>query len=106
VRQAAQSLVDEFAHHEFTAADMQAMASALIALGATDTDVEFSHDEQITMALEALTAAMKSAGGVEAGQAETVGGAMNAVYAAFTSDKAVRHEDFVRALRELQRTMR
>lgn len=106
VKQAAQSLVDKFAHHDFTGDDMRALANALIALGASDTDAEFSHDEQITMALEALTTGLKSSGAVDAQQGEMIGNAMNAVYTAFTSDKAVRHEDFVKALRELQRTMR
>jgi hypothetical protein len=106
VRQAAQGLVDAFSHHDFSADDMRAMANALVALGAADNDSEFSHDEQITMALEALTTGLKAAGDVEGAQDGAVGNAMSAVYTAFTSDKAVRHEEFVKALRELQRTMR
>ncbi|HZK90693.1 MAG TPA: multiheme c-type cytochrome [Stellaceae bacterium] len=106
VRQAAQSLVTEFSRHDFTGDDMRAMANALIALGAADNDSEFSHDEQITMALEALTTGLKASGDIEGQQGETIGNAMSAVYTAFTSDKAVRHEDFVKALKELQRTMR
>jgi hypothetical protein len=106
VRQAAQSLVGEFAHHDFTGGDMRALADALIALGATDTDSEFSHDEQITMALEAVTTGLRSSGDIDAQQSDAIDKAMNAVYTAFTSEKAVRHDDFVKALKDLQRTMR
>jgi hypothetical protein len=106
VRQEAQTLANEFARHEFTAADLRALIDSLIALGASDTDSEFSHDEQITMGLEALTTALKASGDVEAQQADRLAGAMNAVYGSFTSDRAVKHEDFVRALRDLQRTTR
>jgi cytochrome c554/c'-like protein len=104
VRQAAQSLVNGFATHDFTAADIRAMINALVTLGASGTDAEFSHDEQIAMALEALTTALRSMGEGEGMQGDRFSGAMSGIYGAFTSEKQVKHEDFVRALRDLQRT--
>jgi hypothetical protein len=85
VRAAAQSLVGEFAHHDFTGDDMRALADALIARRA-DTDAEFSHDEQITMALEAITTGLKSSGDIGDQQAAAIDKAMGAVYAAFPSE--------------------
>jgi hypothetical protein len=106
VKQIAQGLVNQFATHDFTGPEVRALIDALIAVGAADIDAEFSHDEQITTALEALTTGLKASGDVDAAQGERIAGAMTAVYAAFTSDKAVKHEDFVKALRDLQRTTR
>jgi Cytochrome c554 and c-prime len=105
VRSAAQSLVNELARHEWNSSDMYALANALIGVGTNNTDSEFSHDEQITMALEAITTGLKSAGDVGDQQATAIDGAMKAVYASFTSDAAVKHESFVAALRNLQRTL-
>jgi hypothetical protein len=105
VRDAAQSLVDEFAHHNFTGDDMRALADALIALGTSNSDSQFSHTEQITMALEALVAGLKSSGDIGSQQAAAIDGAMGAVFAAFTND-TVRQDDFVKALKDLQRKMK
>ncbi|HTZ38159.1 MAG TPA: multiheme c-type cytochrome [Stellaceae bacterium] len=106
VRAAAQSLVGQFAHHEFSGDDMRALADALINLATANTDVEFSHDEQVTMALEAITAGLKSAGDIGPQQADAIGKAMGAVYAAFPNDATVKHDVFVQALRNLQRVIR
>jgi hypothetical protein len=106
VRTAAQSLVGEFARHDFTGDDMRAVADALIALGAANADAEFSHDEQITMALEAIVAGLKSSGDIGGQQATAIDSAMKAVYAAFTSEAGVRQDGFVQALKDLQRVMR
>jgi hypothetical protein len=105
VKSAAQSLVNEFARHEWSGNDMRALAGALIALGTNNTDSQFSHDEQITMALEAVTTGLKSSGDIGDQQGEAVGNAMRAVYGAFTSEAAVKHDNFVTALRNLQRTL-
>ena len=104
VRSAAQGLVGEFAHHDFTGDDMRALADALFALA--DSDAQFSHDEQITMALEAITTGLKASGDIGDRQTQSVDNAMKAVYAAFTSEAAVRQDAFVKALKGLQQTMR
>jgi hypothetical protein len=106
VRTAAQSLVGEFAHHDFTGDDMRALADALIALGTTNGDDVFSHDEQITMALEAVTTGLRSAGDIGDRQGASVDAAMKAVYAAFASEASVRQDAFVKALKNLQQAMR
>jgi hypothetical protein len=105
VKAAAQSLVNEFANHDFTDADMRAFTSALIAMGASNLDSEFSHDEQITMGLEAVTTGLKSSGGVSEQQGAAITNAMGAVYGAFTSEKGIRQDAFAKALADLQRTM-
>jgi Cytochrome c554 and c-prime len=104
VRDAAQSLVGEFAHHNFSGDDMRAMADALFALA--QTDAQFSHDEQITMALEALTTGLKASGDISDRQAQSVDAAMKAVYAAFPNDKSVNQDAFLKALKGLQQAMR
>jgi hypothetical protein len=103
-RTAAQSLVDALAQHNFTGDDMRALADSLIALAGTD-DV-FSHDEQITMALEAITTGLKASGDLGDGQAGTVDNAMKAVYAAFPSNQAVHQDAFIRALKGVQQAIR
>jgi len=104
VRAAAQSLVNEFAHHNFTGDDMRALAEALFAHAQTD-DV-FSHDEQITFALEALTAGLKSSGDITDQKGQTIDNALKAVYAAFPNDKTVNRDAFNKALKGLQQAMR
>jgi hypothetical protein len=104
VRDAAQSLVTAFSHHDFTADDMRALADALFALA--DGDAQFSHDEQITMALEAITTGLKASGAIGDQKAQAVDNAMKAVYAAFPNDKSVNQDAFTKALKGLQQAMR
>jgi hypothetical protein len=104
VRNAAQSLVGEFAHHNFSGDDMRAMADALFTLA--QNDAQFSHDEQITMALEALTTGLKASGDISDRQAQSVDASMKAVYAAFPNDKSVNQDAFLKALKGLQQAMR
>jgi hypothetical protein len=104
VRAAAQSLVGQFSQHDFSADDMRALADALFALA--EGDAQFSHDEQITMALEAITTGLKAAGGVGDKQSQAIDGAMKAVYAAFPNEKTVNQDAFTKALKSLQQAMR
>jgi hypothetical protein len=104
VRDAAQNLVGEFAHHNFSGDDMRAMADALFTLA--QTDAQFSHDEQITMALEALTTGLKASGDISDRQAQSVDAGMKAVYAAFPNDKSVNQDAYLKALKGLQQAMR
>ncbi|HTQ33146.1 MAG TPA: hypothetical protein VMI30_03150, partial [Stellaceae bacterium] len=91
-------------HHNFTGDDMRALAEALFAHAQTD-DV-FSHDEQITFALEALTAGLKSSGDITDQKGQTIDNALKAVYAAFPNDKTVNRDAFNKALKGLQQAMR
>jgi hypothetical protein len=104
VRAAAEGLVNAFAHYDFTGDDMRALADALFAIG--DTDAQFSHDEQVTMALEALTTGLRSSGAISGPQADAVEKAMNALYTTFPDEKSVKQDAFIQALKNLQRTMR
>jgi Cytochrome c554 and c-prime len=104
IRNAAQGLVGELAHHDFTDDDLRALANALFALA--EGDALFSHDEQTTMALEVITTGLKSSGGIGASQAQSVDTAMKAVYAAFPSDATVHQDAFIKALKGLQQAMR
>jgi hypothetical protein len=104
VRSAAQSLVGEFAHHDFTSGDLRAMADALFTLA--ESDAQFSHDEQITMALEALTTGLKASGDIGDKQAQSIDTAMKAVYAAFPNEKVVNQDAFNKAIKSLQQAMR
>ena len=69
-------------------------------------DAQFSHDEQISMALQALVAGLKSSGGLSDRQSQAVDGAMKAVYAAFPNEKTVNQDAFAKALKNLQQAMR
>ncbi|HYM74000.1 MAG TPA: multiheme c-type cytochrome [Stellaceae bacterium] len=106
IRATAESLKQAFAHHDFTADDIRALAEALIGLGVANNDAQFSHAEQITMALEALTTGLRSGGDIGPQQGEAVEGAMKAVYAAFPGEGVIHQDVFVKALRDLQRTLR
>lgn len=104
VKAAAQSLVDRLAHHDFTGDDMRALADALI--GAAGSDEVFSHDEQITMALESLAAGLKASGDIGDKQAAALDAAMKGVFAAFPNDQTIRQDAFVKALKGVQQAMR
>lgn len=104
VKAAAQSLVSQLSHHDFTGDDMRAMADALIGMAGSD-DV-FSHNEQITMALEALTTGLKASGDISDKQSAAVDNAMKAVYAAFPNDQTVHQDAFLKALKSVQQAMR
>jgi hypothetical protein len=100
----AQSLADELAHHNFTGDDMRALADALI--NAAGSDDAFSHDEQTTMALEAIAAGLKASGDIDEKRAAAVDGAMKAVYAAFPNDQSVHRDAFLKALKAVQQALR
>ena len=104
VRDAAQTLVNSLAHHDFSADDMRALADSLFATA--DGDALFSHDEQITMALEAIIAGLKSSGAVGDRQAQSIDEAMKAVFASFISEATVKQDAFNKALKGLQQAMR
>jgi hypothetical protein len=102
-RSTAQSLVGEFANHTFSSGDTRAMADALFTLAASDA--QFSHDEQITMALEAIATGLKSAGDVNDQQAQAIDIALKGLFGAFSSEKAVSQDAFTKALKGLQQAM-
>ena len=105
VRAAAQALVVELSRHEYTREDMRALADAVIAVGTQPDDWQVSHAEQAAMSLEAIIAAMRSAGYMGEGQDGAVTNAINAVYASFANEASVRPDAFATAMRNVQRTI-
>jgi hypothetical protein len=105
IRETAQGLVPVLASHDFSGADIRALAEAVIALGNGPDGWRFSHAEQTTMALEAIAAAMKSSGAVGAAQGEAIKKAMDALYASFANEASFRPEAFAAALRDVQRAI-
>ena len=105
LRETAQGLVPLLAGHDFSSGDIRALAEAVIALGNGPDGWRFSHAEQTTMALEAITAALKSSGVVSAAQGEAIKKAMDALYASFANEASFRPEAFAAALRDVQRAI-
>ena len=74
-------------------------------VGTQPDDWQVSHAEQAAMSLEAIIAAMRSAGYMGEGQDGAVTNAMNAVYASFANEASVRPDAFATAMRNVQRTI-
>jgi len=105
IRETARGLVPLLAGDEFGAGDIRAIAEAVIAQGQGPDGWRFSHAEQTTMALEAIAAAMKSAGVVGAAQGEAIRKATDALYASFAGEASFRPDAFAAALRDFKRTI-
>lgn len=102
VRQAAEALEPALSRHNFTREDMLAMAEAVISIGSPSADSQFSHAEQVTMSLQAIAAAMKSAGYLSEAQAQAATTALNSLNASFANEGTLRPDAFVKGLREMQ----
>jgi hypothetical protein len=105
VREAASELVGVLAKHDFTRADMRALADGLVAAG-LDRDIAVYPDaEQATMALSSIVSAMKLAGYVSPPQATAMNASLNGLYQALQSDETYRPENFVAALKGFQKVL-
>ena len=102
VRQIAGDLAPLLGSYDFTPDDMQALFEAQIRLGTASGDWRFSHGEQITMALEAIVANLKTAGYVGDEQAEAMTDALGPLYRSFLNDEFFRPSAFAKALKSLQ----
>ena len=105
MRRVANALLPTLSSHDFTREDNRALANGLIALGLGGEGMQYSAAEQATMALASIASAAKSAGELSGQQAGGMSKAMNSLYGAFATDETYHHEPFVKALRELQRTV-
>jgi hypothetical protein len=105
VRAVAQSLLPALSRHEYSREDMRALADAVIAVAVQPDDWQVSNAEQAAMSLEAILAAMRSAGYLGEGQDGPVSSAMNGVYASFANEASVRPDAFATAMRNVQRTI-
>lgn len=99
IRGIAARLVPVLARHEFNRDDMRALGLAQIALGSSADDWQFSHGEQIAMALEAIVTNLKSAGFLGDGKARS---ALAGLSAAFADDATFDPSVFAKALKALQ----
>jgi Cytochrome c554 and c-prime len=105
VRRLANELVPALASHSFTREDIRALADGVIALGLTGEGTRYSEAEQATMALASIAAAVKSAGNLSDQQTNALTSAMNRLYGSFAADETYRHDPFVKALKEFQKTV-
>ncbi len=105
VQETANRLVDVLARHDFTRADMRALADGLVAAGLDRDIAVYPQAEQATMALSSIVSAMKFAGYASPPQAKAMNDSLNGLYEALQSDETYRPEKFVAALRDFQKVM-
>jgi hypothetical protein len=105
LRRLANGLVPTLSNHNFTREDARALADGVITLGLAGEGGRYSEAEQATMALASIASAGKFAGNLSNEQANAITNAMNRLYGSFAADETYRHEPFVRALREFQKSM-
>jgi Cytochrome c554 and c-prime len=102
VRQAADALVPALAKHNFDKGDAKALAQAVIALGTSGEDLDYSSAQQQTMALGSIVSAMKALGFADEGQLKALDDALGKLYDAAADDQAYRPEKFAQALKDLE----
>jgi hypothetical protein len=105
IRAVTSPLIPTLAGHVFTAADTRALADAVVALGQAPDAWRYSRAEQVTMALEAIAAAMRSSGNDEAPEDTAISTAIKALYASFRNEAEVRTDSFSAALRDFRRAI-
>lgn len=105
VRKAAQELIPALSQHNFTKEDMTALAQGLVAMGVSGDDLDYAGAEQATMALSAISTAMKGLGELGEQQVKGMGDAMKKLYDSVSNNEAYKPEAFVLALKEFQSTL-
>ncbi len=98
-------LVDKFAKHSFSKADMSALLAGVIDLGLNGEYQDYPGAEQATMALSAIINAMLNAGAIDKQQFEPLNAALEKSYAAVEKDEAYSPQAFVTALKEFKAKM-
>lgn len=105
LRQVARSLANEAAIHEYSPAEIRALADSVIAVGSGPDEWRFAHAEQTTMALEAIVAQLRSSGQLDPRQDGAVKKALDDLFASFANEASFRSDSFAAALREFQRAL-
>jgi hypothetical protein len=101
----AENLRTVFANHNFSKEEIRGIADALIALG--NSDKQFSHTEQVAMALRAVAADLLASGDLPPQQSDAINNTLKAVDAVFAGGSAAMRPDAsAKALRDLQGAMR
>jgi hypothetical protein len=101
VGQAADKLIPVMQQHNFDQADAKALAKAVIALGATGEDLDYSSAQQQTMALQSIVAMMKAFGFADQGQLKALEDSLGSLFEAASDDQTYRPEKFAQALKDL-----
>jgi len=105
VRNVAQELIPALSQHSFTKEDMTALAQGLVTMGVSGDDLDYAGAEQATMALSAISTAMKELGDFGEPQVKRMGDAMKKLYDSVNNNEAYKPEAFVLALKEFQSTI-
>ncbi|HEX3952601.1 MAG TPA: multiheme c-type cytochrome [Stellaceae bacterium] len=106
LREAARSLIAPLASHEYGGDEIRALADAVIAAGSGPDGWRFSRAEQTTMALEAMAAALRSAGQLDAQRDEALRKSLDALTGSFANEASFRPDAYAAALRDFQRALR
>jgi hypothetical protein len=102
VRQAADKLIPILAKHNFDKGDAKALAEAVIALGTSGEDLDYSSAQQQTMALQSIVAAMKALRFADEGQVKALDDALGGLYEAAADDQSYRPDKFAQALKGVE----
>jgi hypothetical protein len=84
---------------------MTALAQGLVAMGVSGDDLDYAGAAQATMALSAISTAMKGLGDIGEQQAKGMGDAMKKLYDSVSNNEAYKPAAFVLALKEFQGTL-
>jgi hypothetical protein len=96
----AEKLVDKFASHKFSKADMQALLKGIIAEGMNGEFVDYAGAEQAAMGLSSVVDAMVVSGAIKKGDIGPISAGISRLYELLANDEAYKFEDFKAALRD------
>jgi hypothetical protein len=105
LRSAADALIPELERHSFTQRDMTALADAIAVAALSGEDTEYSFARQATMALDAIVAAMRSAGYVTDDEMPEINSGLDEAYRSLADDQTYRPATFERALEHLRQSI-
>jgi hypothetical protein len=101
LQELSRQLTEVFARYQFGAADLRALAAVIVAAGIERNEyAEHSAAEQATLALTALSQAMKDLGATSDAENRSAAAALAKVTEATARESAFRPASFVAALRE------
>jgi hypothetical protein len=105
VRPLAAGLEAALMRHDFTPADMKALAAGVMAVGLGGEDTQFSGAEQATMALGAIASNMKMAGLLDLQHTDAVNAALGALDRIVADDQTYHPSAFVAGLKLFQQAL-
>jgi len=105
LRETVRGLIQSFAKHKFDTEIMRALLNGVVEEGLIGEYADYAAAEQATMALGAITTAMKAAGAVNEKQHKAMTKALDASYQAVAKDEQYQPKAFVAALRKFKASM-